>query len=599
MALVQEEKKEWDVVIIGGGPIGLSAAKLAVDKGLKTIVLEKGNTCGFEVRAETVSPDPIITKIWDSDFLDDNLIISFQNKVVIHSPENRKQDEVVMVESPHSYHWRSMIDKMHTILKSYSNLEIKCNTAVSGIIKSNGSFVHGVETNNGIIYGKTILDCSGHNTVIGRLKEFNIDYNKVVDPIIKARYSNYDYKSDKKFHFFFIMADSILPHTPPCIVVLFPCANGEVEVGCQFFNDYGANGRVSSKSPRYTDKLLIEYYEKIKENAPGIKDKMKDLKKDFEFLTGMPEKMLLNNSMVFPGVALCGDAGAFMDPATNSGMISGMYSVNYWVNAAAEIVADGVQWNRIRMNTCNFKLKQEKFYTKLQLSHVRIGMSKGMMYEIKKTPDAVNGCWNFVIDMYNINNKESAIGVNVNNYGNISWFEQVSVIKGIVSGKIVLQFAESRILKLLALSKSKLSKEQWDMFSIELVDSYREFFKKFQGKKDLDALFDILGIEAKIQCVIFRGNKLFALQYVDDVLIMSASVRDCINIIKIFFYNLPIGLLGQNKVEEALNVVKRTKSADEFNELVVGLDGKKEILRFFNFKVVRERVEKLLEGIAS
>lgn len=122
----------WDIIVVGGGPVGLSAAKLAVDKGLKVIVLEKGDKCGYEVRAETISPDPIINRIWGSDFLDKNLVISCQNKVVIHSPDNRKEDEVVMVESPHSYHWNAMIDKMLSIMGSPANLEIRCNTSVTG-----------------------------------------------------------------------------------------------------------------------------------------------------------------------------------------------------------------------------------------------------------------------------------------------------------------------------------------------------------------------------------------------------------------------------------------------------------------------------------
>lgn len=586
----------WDIIIVGGGPIGLSAAKLAVDKGLKVIVIEKGNRCGAEIRAETISLDPIITKIWDSDFLNDNIFISFQNKIVLHSPENRKEDEVIMVDSPYSYHWYDLIDKMVNILKSKSNLEIRYNTTVNGIIKKNNKYINGVKTGDGVIYGKTVLDCSGHNTDIGRLKEFNIDYDKIVDPIVKARYSNYDYKNDERFHFFFIMADSIMSHTPPCIVVLFPSSNREVEIGCQFFNDYDSYGTVKRKSPKYTDDFLMEYYRKIMENAPGVKDKMEGLTKEFEFLTGMPEKKLLSNSMIFPGLALCGDAGAFMDPGTNSGMITGMYSVYYWVNTAAEITADNVQWNKKRMNTYNFKLKQEKFYNKLQLSHIRMGLSKGLMYEIKKTPDATNDCWDFVVDMYNMNNKITALGVNVNEYERMTWFEQVSVIKGILSGEIVLQFAEDRILKLLGISKSKLSNEKWKMFSIELVDSYREFFKKFQGKRDLEALFDILGIEAKIQCVIFKGKKLFALQYVDEGLIKSGSVDDCTNIIKIFFYNPPVGLPGQKKVEEVLNVAKKSKSPEDFEELVDGLGGKSEILDFLSFRVIKGRVSKLLEG---
>ena len=74
----------YDVVIIGGGPIGLSAAKVAGDYGLSVIILEKGDQCGSEVRAETIGADPIISKIWSSSFIDDALVISTQTKQVFH-----------------------------------------------------------------------------------------------------------------------------------------------------------------------------------------------------------------------------------------------------------------------------------------------------------------------------------------------------------------------------------------------------------------------------------------------------------------------------------------------------------------------------------
>lgn len=122
--------KPWDLVVIGGGPVGMSAAMTASAYDLSVLVLEKGAVCGSEVRAETVSPDPVITKIWGSSFLDSSLVISSQNRLLMHSPGDQKQDEGVMLETPHSFHWEQFIGKMTSILSAKQNVMISLNTAV-------------------------------------------------------------------------------------------------------------------------------------------------------------------------------------------------------------------------------------------------------------------------------------------------------------------------------------------------------------------------------------------------------------------------------------------------------------------------------------
>lgn len=42
---------EYDLIIVGGGPAGLSAGMYGVRSGLKTLVLEKGQAGGQEVQS--------------------------------------------------------------------------------------------------------------------------------------------------------------------------------------------------------------------------------------------------------------------------------------------------------------------------------------------------------------------------------------------------------------------------------------------------------------------------------------------------------------------------------------------------------------------
>ena len=85
-----ENGKPWDFIIIGGGPIGLTTAKLASKSGYKTIVLEKGKKCGTDIRGETIEPNnSLLNDIWGESFLKDISIGSCSNNIFI-SPMAKK-----------------------------------------------------------------------------------------------------------------------------------------------------------------------------------------------------------------------------------------------------------------------------------------------------------------------------------------------------------------------------------------------------------------------------------------------------------------------------------------------------------------------------
>ncbi|HBD96057.1 MAG: hypothetical protein A2015_16790 [Spirochaetes bacterium GWF1_31_7] len=589
-----ENKKPWDLIVIGGGPIGLSAAKVAADKNLNVILLEKGNTCGFEIRAETISHDPIIDTIWGENFLDSSIVISYQRINILHSPLDKFNSEVTMIETPNSYHWHDFIGKMVQIISDKSNVTISLNTEVHNVIlpAKPGHAVDSVSTNKGIVYGKTILDCSGWNTRIGRQNGIDIDYSKIVDPIIKARYSNFPYDTIKNFQSFFITAGSIVPDSPPCIVVMFPNAKHEVEIGALFLSDFGPDGRLID-GRKYSNEFLIDYFENIKQKAHGFSDLMKPLQKEIEFFTGMPAKKVLHNPMILPGLALCGDAAGFMDPRTYSGLIMGMYSAEFWANVAVKKSRNILSsWNENSMNSYNTLLHKQEFFIQLKNYHIRMTTAKDFAYSVWRNAENYNKNWDFFVSMYNINNKFDAMKITNEEYKKIIWTEQVSCINAICSSFLALQPAENKILSFLTISKNQLSEDNWSKFTAGLL--YDSLFTKFQGTKDLNALFDLLGTVSRVEYAIKMNKKSLIVTFLNSNAIKMCTIHQITELLFIMLKGKPFLLKEQSKVLEIIKITKENSALKDFNEIIKILGGKDKIINSIWYGKFRNKLSELI-----
>ena len=53
----------YEIIIVGGGPAGLACAKIAADRGMKTLVIERKNTLGKKVCAGGITWNGLIQKI--------------------------------------------------------------------------------------------------------------------------------------------------------------------------------------------------------------------------------------------------------------------------------------------------------------------------------------------------------------------------------------------------------------------------------------------------------------------------------------------------------------------------------------------------------
>lgn len=594
----QPNGKPWDVVIIGGGPVGLSAAKMAAEYKLKVIILEQGKNCGTEKRGETIAPRPIVSTIWGSSFLEPPLVISTSTSNMFHSPGDRVREKVVLLETPHSFHWESMIDKMVGIVtgsKLAKYVTISYETEVSKAILPDDDKkpVTSVQTSRGTVFGKTFLDCSGFRSKIGR--QLGFDYSTIVNPIIKSVYSGYPIDQSLTYQSYFIAAGDIKPQGPPAMLCIFPNSLGEAEVACQFFDEYGPGGFRRAGDPPYESEYILNYYEELKEKAPGFSDTMKGLTKKFEYLTGMPSRKMITNPMIYPGLVIAGDAAGFLNPKSSSGLVSGMHSALYWIEAAKDIVHDKKRWNVEKMNYYVNQLHKEDFYHRLRQAHKQMGMAKKIVYGLWKNADLINDNFSLVVSMYNMQIKNEAVAVTEDEYKKLDWDKQVATVNAILSGLVVLQRAENKVIRFLKLSKKMLDSTRWELFESRLL--FARLFKKLQGADDLSRLYDILGPASRIECAIARNSKFIIVRDVTRPAIRAADLDQRMDTITILLNQRPLARRAQQKLLDIIEITEEDHSKEDLKEMVLELGGKNTLLRYVVNPTIRKSLQVILKHL--
>ena len=47
--MLEYAEKNWDLIIVGAGPCGLSAGLVAAQNGLKALIIDKASSCGGQI----------------------------------------------------------------------------------------------------------------------------------------------------------------------------------------------------------------------------------------------------------------------------------------------------------------------------------------------------------------------------------------------------------------------------------------------------------------------------------------------------------------------------------------------------------------------
>jgi digeranylgeranylglycerophospholipid reductase len=160
---IEEEMEHFDVIVVGAGPAGSTAAKAAAERGAKTILLEEHPDVGIPEHCMGIVAAPADTPLMQMVYaMDDRVLYRRLKGRRIYTPKGKVVDkefvgvDVVALE-------RQIFDVNLADQAAAAGVEVVVNTAVTGLINE-GDAVVGVKTSNRAmpeIYGKIVIAADG------------------------------------------------------------------------------------------------------------------------------------------------------------------------------------------------------------------------------------------------------------------------------------------------------------------------------------------------------------------------------------------------------------------------------------------------------
>lgn len=357
----------YDVVVIGAGPAGGSAAMYAAKKGMKTIILEEHATIG----------DPVHCGECLSEMAEIRMNIKFPKEVIalpvkgvkVIFPDNNK---VTLTEAGYVLE-KHAFEKWLSGEAQNAGAEISMSTRVTGLARENNIWI--IQTTQGVCKARMVLDGSGAAGVANRMLNMNERF-KVTTGI---QYELLDIPQEGYLDFY------LWPRlAPEGYLWMIPKNDGRANVGL-----------VTHDIPKA--KVYLDTF--VKEMGWEVKTKVKTFGGPIP--SSGPVKNTYND-----GILLIGDAAGFTSPlfegGTQLGLISG--------RMAAEVAANALTQNRTDKS---FLSTYEKKWRAEFPSYDRIIKGKDALYRFSE--EDLNRIGHLMPDeLSNLSKMDKAkVGINV------------------------------------------------------------------------------------------------------------------------------------------------------------------------------------------
>ncbi len=319
--------KHYDIIIVGGGPAGTSAALYAHKMGLKTIILDKNTfprdkICGDALSGKSVKYMRELGVLDQVPNLNGSTIrrITFgspshkQFDIHLNNPQNKgdiKEGYVI----PREIYDNFLFEKAKEVTEIIENFNVNDliyeNNKIIGISGKHKKEVHE-------IYAPLILGCDGAKSTIARKLGFHTEDQENTAIAIRCYYEGVKGLTDQiELHF----VDEVLPG----YFWLFPAGDNIANIGL------GLSKKFAKKDERKLSQILDEVTA-----SPYFKDRFSDAKK-LEKPKGWSLPLgRIQRPSYGDGFMLLGDAAGLIDPFTGEGIGNAMASAKFAVEVASE-----------------------------------------------------------------------------------------------------------------------------------------------------------------------------------------------------------------------------------------------------------------------
>jgi digeranylgeranylglycerophospholipid reductase len=338
----------YDIVVVGAGPAGTTAARFAAEHGVSVLVLEKDRDVGYPVRCgEAVSKDGIEPFIQP----DTKWIASTINSFILISPDetevkvNFNRTGYILERRIFDYELGKLATKAgaQILTKAYAYDLIREDGKIAGV-----KFEHNGEPKE--VRAKIVIGADGVESRIGRFAGIKT-HTKISDMecCVQFTVSNINVNSNACYFYFG------QEYSPGGYLWIFPKGSDSANIGLGIGGD-----KAKLRSPiSYMNHFLEKKYPKV----PKL-----------TMISGGVPCSLTLSEIVKENVMLVGDAARQVNPLSGGGITSGMIGGSI----AGEIAGKAIKQN-------NLKLLNE--YPKIW--HQRVGRRHEIYYKIK------NAIYNF------------------------------------------------------------------------------------------------------------------------------------------------------------------------------------------------------------
>ena len=356
--------KNYDVAVVGAGPVGSTFARYAAEKGLKVAIFEKKKEVGVPLQCAGL----LGKKIKEVNILPDEFILNKIYGACLYSPSStlismRKKEEPLAYVLD-----RVKYDKYLAQLAVDKGAELFLNHRAENIDLKNGE----IYFKDKKISAEIIVGADGHSSMVSKAFDNNFKSVHATQYLIDTGENSF---SDDHFQVY------VNSKISPGFLWVIPLSKSTARIGLFADFDYQdlsgvLNNFLKTNEKLGNAKILKKYHGKI-----PIYD---------------PKKDIVKNRAI-----LIGDAASQVKPTTGGGLIIGFICAKI----AAEVVAETINSKNIDI------LKDyQKQYSKMFKNELK------MQLKVQKTYKSLN---NDDLDSVILKLKEKEVGKIVSKYGDL------------------------------------------------------------------------------------------------------------------------------------------------------------------------------------